>query len=223
MKNPIQVFSDWAISGKDEGMKDNHFMPVMKMIELFENKYENPSIIDAGCGNGWLIRHFYENKKYTNLTGVDGSREMIAKAKTLDHKNNYICSELDLWKPDNKVDVVISMEVIYYFKNPEIIIKHIFNNWIKKNGVFIMRIDFYQENDTSVQILAKMEGALTDSSEIVDVEVEKTALGAGWQTLTFDFASERRNSYPFGAGHPQEQGLSALDSYQKLVIFRVLI
>ena len=137
MKPPIKVFSDWAISGKDEGMKDNHFKPVMKMIELFENKYENPSIIDAGCGNGWLIRHFYENKKYTNLSGVDGSREMIAKAKTLDHKNNYICSELDLWKPDNEVDVVISMEVLYYFKKPEIIIKHIFNNWIKKNGVFI--------------------------------------------------------------------------------------
>ena len=122
MKPPIKVFSDWAISGKDEGMKDNHFKPVMKMIELFENKY-------------------------TNLTGVDGSREMIAKAKTLDNQNNYICSELDLWKPENKVDVVISMEVIYYFKNPKIIIKHIFNNWIKKNGVFIMGIDFYLENE----------------------------------------------------------------------------
>ena len=147
MKPPIKVFSDWVISGKDEGMKDNHFKPVMKMIELFENKYENPSIIDAGCGNGWLIRHFYENKRYTNLTGVDGSREMIAKAKTLDNQNNYICSELDLWKPENKVDIVISMEVIYYFKNPKIIIKHIFNNWIKKNGVFIMGIDFYLENE----------------------------------------------------------------------------
>ena len=43
MKPPIKVFSDWAISGKDEGMKDNHLKPVMKMIELFENKYENPS------------------------------------------------------------------------------------------------------------------------------------------------------------------------------------
>ena len=42
----------------------------MKMIELFENKYENPSIIDAGCGNGWLIRHFYENKRYRILLGL---------------------------------------------------------------------------------------------------------------------------------------------------------
>ena len=117
------------------------------MIELFENKYKNPSIIDAGCGNGWLIRHFDENKKYTDITGVDGSKQMIAKAKSLDHKNNYICSELALWEPIDKVDVVISMEVMYYFKEPEKIIKHIFKNWIKKNGVFIMGIDFYLENE----------------------------------------------------------------------------
>ena len=147
MKTPIEVFSDWAISGKDEGMKENHFKPVMKMIELFENKYKNPSIIDAGCGNGWLIRHFDENKKYTDITGVDGSKQMIAKAKSLDHKNNYICSELAFWNPNDKVDVVISMEVMYYFKEPEKIIKHIFKNWIKKNGVFIMGIDFYLENE----------------------------------------------------------------------------
>ena len=94
MKTPIEVFSDWAISGKDEGMKENHFKPVMKMIELFENKYKNPSIIDAGCGNGWLIRHFDENKKYTDITGVDGSKQMIAKAKSLDHK--IIISALNL-------------------------------------------------------------------------------------------------------------------------------
>ena len=147
MRSPIKVFSDWAMSGKDEGMKENHFKPVMKMIELFENKYKNPSIIDAGCGNGWLIRHFDENKKYTDITGVDGSKQMIAKAKSLDHKNNYICSELAFWNPNDKVDVVISMEVMYYFKEPEKIIKHIFKNWIKKNGVFIMGIDFYLENE----------------------------------------------------------------------------
>ena len=93
MNPPIKVFSDWAISRKDEGMKDNHFKPVMKMIELFENKYENPSIID-GSGNGWLIRHFYENKRYTNLTGVDGFKEMIAKAKTLDNQNNIYALNL---------------------------------------------------------------------------------------------------------------------------------
>ena len=109
MKSPIEVFSDWAISGKDDGMRKNHFKPVMKMIKLFEDKYKNPCIIDAGCGNGWLVRHLDEKNKYKKIIGVDGSKSMIAKAKNLDPKNNYICSELDLWKPDDKADVVMSM------------------------------------------------------------------------------------------------------------------
>jgi len=86
-------------------------------------------------------------------------------------------------------------------------------------GKQTISFDFYQENDTSVQVLAKLEGPLADSSEIVDVEVEKQVIGAGWQTLSFNFASDRRNSYPYGVGHPQEQGLASLDSYQKLVLF----
>ena len=86
-------------------------------------------------------------------------------------------------------------------------------------GKKIISFDFYQEDDAAVQVLAKLEGPLADSSEIVDVEVEKTVTGAGWQNLTFNFESERKNSYPYGTGHPQEQGLSSLDSYQKLVIF----
>ena len=83
MKSPIEVFSDWAISGKDDGLRENHFKPIMKMIELFEDKYKNPYIIDAGCGNGWLIRHLSNKKKYKNLIGIDGSKSMIDKAKKL--------------------------------------------------------------------------------------------------------------------------------------------
>ena len=38
-------------------------------------------------------------------------------------KSFILCSELAFWKPNDKVDVVISMEVMYYFKEPEKIIK----------------------------------------------------------------------------------------------------
>ena len=43
---------------------------------------------------------------------------MIQKAKKLDLKNKYICNDLLLWKPKNKVDLVHSMEVFYYLKKP---------------------------------------------------------------------------------------------------------
>ena len=36
MRSPIEVFSNWVDTGKDEGMEKNHFKPVIKMIDLFD-------------------------------------------------------------------------------------------------------------------------------------------------------------------------------------------
>ena len=146
MKTPIEVFSDWAISGKDEGMKENHFKPVMKMIELFENKYENPSIIDAGCGNGWAVREMKKNHLCVEALGVDGALGMIERAKKIDPNGNYIYYDLMAWEPATPVDIIHSMEVIYYFNDPKKIICHMKDKWLKPNGKLIMGLDFYKEN-----------------------------------------------------------------------------
>ena len=74
---------------------------------------------------------------------------MIKKAKRLDNKNKYYCEDLLNWIPSKKVDIVLSMEVFYYFENPGLLVKHINNNWIKSGGRLIMGIDYYQENKSS--------------------------------------------------------------------------
>ena len=40
----------------------------------------------------------------------------------------------------------MSMEVFYYFKNPQKIINNIFNYWLNQNGRLIIGVDFYYEN-----------------------------------------------------------------------------
>ena len=49
----------------------------------------------------------------------------------------------------NKIDLVHSMEVFYYFKNPKKLIKHIYSSWLKKNSRLIIGIDYYYENKIS--------------------------------------------------------------------------
>ena len=56
MKSPIETFSNWVESGKDDGMEKNHFKPVSKMLDLITETQDIFSIIDAGCGNGWAVR-----------------------------------------------------------------------------------------------------------------------------------------------------------------------
>ena len=78
MKSPIETFTDWVKSGKDEGMEKNHKEPVKKMIELILLSNKQFSIIDAGCGNGWAVRLISSNKNCLVASGVDGSKLMLS-------------------------------------------------------------------------------------------------------------------------------------------------
>ncbi len=149
-KTPIQVFDSWAHSGKDKGMEKNHRIPVNMMLEsITKHINKDFSFIDAGCGNGWVIRKILNNSNCTNATGVDGSIKMIENAKKIDPKGDYICADLLEWKPKDPVDIVHSMEVLYYFKKPDNLLKHIRKTWLKKDGKIIIGIDFYSENTQS--------------------------------------------------------------------------
>ena len=149
MESPIEVFSNWALNGKDEGMDKNHSASVENMIKYSTKGVDKYKFLDAGCGNGWVVRKVSSDKKCINAIGVDGSIHMIEKAKMLDDKNEYFCSDLLRWIPKEKVDIVHSMEVFYYFEKPEILIGHIHDNWLDNGGRLIMGIDHYLENKPS--------------------------------------------------------------------------
>jgi len=146
---PIDVFSDWAINGKDVGMEKTHKLSVNNMIEFSVTKLNSFTFLDAGCGNGWVVRKVSKLKNCIKAIGIDGSKKMIEKAKSIDKNNEYYCKNLLNWKPRTKIDLVHSMEVIYYFENPIELINHIYSSWLKKNSRLIIGLDYYYENKTS--------------------------------------------------------------------------
>ena len=148
-KSPIEIFSDWVDIGKDDGMEKNHSESVRTMLNIVLKNLKDFTFIDAGCGNGWVVRMVSEMDSCFSALGVDGSLKMIDKAKSLDNVSKYECAEISVWKPNQKKDVVHSMEVFYYFKDPLVVLKNIYDNWLNIDGKFIMGIDFYYENKTS--------------------------------------------------------------------------
>ena len=83
-------------------MEKNHASAVGKMVEFSTSSLEQFSFIDAGCGNGWLVRNISNDSRCIKSIGIDGSKRMIEKAKKLDKKNEYVCSDLLNWKPVRK-------------------------------------------------------------------------------------------------------------------------
>ncbi len=147
IRKATDIFSEWALIGKDLGMQDNHSIAVNVMLDkLIGSRSSKFSFIDAGCGNGWVVRKMGSHSQCSSSFGIDGAEEMIRKAKNIDPIGNYIHSDLLSWVPQQAFDLVHSMEVFYYFKEPKKLIKHIMDNWLKPNGEMIMGVDYYHEN-----------------------------------------------------------------------------
>ncbi|MBT3179308.1 MAG: class I SAM-dependent methyltransferase [Candidatus Marinimicrobia bacterium] len=150
MKISTEIFSEWALNGKDEGMEENHRAAVSEMLSIISNNRSKPfSFIDAGCGNGWVVRLMKKHSLCHLAIGIDGAVEMIKKAKTIDPDGIYFCSDLLKWIPEQKVDLIHSMEVFYYLKHPSELIRHMALNCLKPGGEMIMGVDFYLENKKS--------------------------------------------------------------------------
>lgn len=146
-KKATEIFSQWVLDGKDEGMEKNHSNAVNVMLDEIIGSQTDPfSMIDAGCGNGWVVRKIINHPLCVKAMGVDGSKEMIDKARSLDSDGTYFCSDLMDWSPKEKVNFVHSMEVLYYLKEPEKFIIHILENWLLEKGTIIIGMDHYLEN-----------------------------------------------------------------------------
>ena len=149
-KKATEIFSQWVLDGKDEGMEKNHSDAVNVMLDEIIGFQTDPfSIIDAGCGNGWVVRKINNHPLCLKAIGVDGSKEMIDKARSLDSEGTYFYSDLMDWSPKKKVNFVHSMEVLYYLREPEKLITHILENWLLEKGTIIMGMDHYLENLSS--------------------------------------------------------------------------
>ena len=149
-KAAVDVFSQWALIGKDEGMERGHAASVQAMLELAIPKLNDGfSAIDLGCGNGWVTRMLSELGA-GHSEGVDGSNEMITKATSKDSNHKYSLGLLPDWSPGRRFDLVHTMEFLYYLDDPAGMISIIHDEWLEENGILVAGVDHYLEHEESL-------------------------------------------------------------------------
>ncbi len=149
-KAAVDVFSQWALIGKDEGMERGHAASVQAMLELAIPKLNDGfSAIDLGCGNGWVTRMLSELGA-GHSEGVDGSNEMINKATSKDSNHKYSLGLLPDWSPGRRFDLVHTMEFLYYLDDPAGMISIIHDEWLEENGILVAGVDHYLEHEESL-------------------------------------------------------------------------
>ena len=153
---PTDLFSTWADNNRDTVMADGHRKPVAEMMDTVSSmlKLDDKSILELGCGNGWVLRDEFSKYNIKSYFGVDGAKSMIEKAKTqniYEDKDKFQYQMQDLTKLDvnnQSFDFIFSMEVMYYLQEDEVkaLLSQISNNLLKDDGIFIFGIDHYYEN-----------------------------------------------------------------------------
>ena len=109
-----------------------HLKDVDYIIDFISKK--NPgTILDIGCGPGWLLSNIPSGwKKFGNET--DSVATSMSNDKNITFSNNNL-SEKSFDK--NFFDIIIMHHVIEHIKKPEKIIKLI-KTFLKKNGILII-------------------------------------------------------------------------------------
>jgi predicted TPR repeat methyltransferase len=93
-----------------------------------------PKILDLGCGTGLSSLLFF--KRGCEVTGIDGTRDMIERAKRLPYKM-LICQNLEKrWRVrDQSFDAVVMIGVMEYINDPAALFKQVKKKLVD-GGVF---------------------------------------------------------------------------------------
>jgi SAM-dependent methyltransferase len=75
---------------------------------------------------------------------------MVARARALDPGGIYEIGDLSSWTPAQPVDLVTSMEVLYYLDDPGAALRRIATSWLKPGGYAVLGVDHYLENESSL-------------------------------------------------------------------------
>ena len=147
----VDLFSEWARLNRDEGMERGHSPSVDAIISAVLGRLPSEfTAIDLGCGNGWAVRRLKMMPSCIFSSGVDGSEAMVSKARSIDPEGEYFHGMLPEWSPDTPVNLVLSMEFLYYLEDPISFFRTLHMEWVLPGGSVAVGIDHYLENESSL-------------------------------------------------------------------------
>ena len=148
-----EEFNRWAEAGRGEGMEQEHLpitLPVLDKMRLAPAD----SVLDVGCGAGWLSRRLSLRVPEGRVVGMDISDEMVRRARSasIDHDDLlFVVGGVEAipWEA-NFFSHAISVESAYYWSKPAAGLNEIFRV-LREGGSAWILINYYRDNPHSHQ------------------------------------------------------------------------
>jgi len=98
------------------------------------------SILDVGCGEGILYERLCKGH-YSRYLGIDVSTVAIGRVSDKnDEKHQFVAARIEDFRTDEKFDVIIFNECLYYMEEPLKTLRH-YEGFLSKNGLFIVSMN----------------------------------------------------------------------------------
>lgn len=143
-----EEFNRWAEAGRGEEMEQDHLpisLPVLEKMRLAPTD----SVLDVGCGGGWLSRRLAKLVPDGRVIGMDISDEMIhhARRASADFDNvMFVTGQVaEIPWQANLFSHAISVESSYYWPDPAAGLKDIFRV-LQEGGSAWILINYYRDN-----------------------------------------------------------------------------
>ena len=150
IKNLFDDFAERFDDSLVEGLQYRlPFLVKDLILKLHTTKSKFEKAIDLGCGTGLSGKGLRDISN--NLTGIDISENMVAKARELDVYDSLIVGDIvdTLSSSQEKYDLFIALDVLIYIGA----VKSIFNavrNCCNKNAFFIFSVETQEEDGYSL-------------------------------------------------------------------------
>lgn len=143
-----QEFNSWAEAGKGESMEKEHRPIVEPMLAMMRFAAKD-TVLDVGCGAGWLVRELASRIPEGRVAGMDLSDEMVERARRASEsfKNvEFVTGSVDaIPRPASSFHKVVSVESSYYWPDPAAGLREIFRV-LQPGGSTWILINYFRDN-----------------------------------------------------------------------------
>ena len=109
------------------------------------------TVVDLGCGAGNVTRFIAERWPQAQISGVDNSAEMLAKARAGMPQVRWIESGIAEWQPDQAVDLIYSNAALHWLPGHAALLSRLMG-FLKPGGVLAVQMprNFAAPSHTSI-------------------------------------------------------------------------